>query len=846
MRLQTCLRAAAPVLALLLLAFTELTAQDLRPADRIATVHETTGFEEEFQPLTRYAGRSGLPELDQYGADYELLTLDAAAMTDLIDRAPESLVMQVPTSDERSTLQFELVRTDIFSPNFQVTDSRTGSYVKTRLGVHYRGVVRGQEGSVVAVSVFGDELMGLAATEAGNIVIGKIKGDAEERHVVYNDHDLPSPDMGTCLTSDDGPAYTREDLVDQLQGGRDANDCVNVYLEIDNSVFKERGSIGATTSYITALFNEVATLYANDGMNLKMGELFIWTTSDPYGTNVGTNLSRFRTNRPNHSGDIAALITRQGSGGVAYVDVLCSSQYGYSVSAIGNTNNPVVQVPTYSWSVNVLAHELGHNFGSSHTHACKWNGNATAIDGCYNPEGACGRPGLPSNGGTIMSYCHLTNVQVNFTNGFGPQPGALMRNRVAAATCLSACPAPGGGGGNGGGGGTPPNDPGSDDPGGDDEEPTTATLEIVLRTDSYPQETSWVLLTEAGEQLAKSDPLSGRNTTYRIAGELPGGCYTFIIRDTYGDGICCAWGNGSYSITVDGEEIASGGNFQDDERKDFCIELSDPGTDEPDEPEEEVCAALDFSLLSPGSYGGTQDRGSVEVTDENSGIYLSGNAWKAVALPYTVTPNTILEVEFASTRAPEIGGIGFDNDNGINSTRTFNLFGTQAWGKRDLEDYTGNGDFQTYQIPVGDYYTGNFNRLFFVADHDGGSRNGNAYFRNIRLYEGEACSTPTAGGLAGDQDIAPDIANQLAAPARIYPNPTGGALTLNATFGQSTSLQLDIHDLVGRVVRRTSTEALAGENRLPIDAAGLPNGTYLLRVTARDGYRETLKFTVQR
>ena len=46
--------------------------------------------------------------------------------------------------------------------------------------------------------------------------------------------------------------------------------------------------------------------------------------------------------------------------------------------------------------------------GSSHTHACVWNGDNTAIDGCAATEGSCARGGIPpSNGGTIMSYCDL-------------------------------------------------------------------------------------------------------------------------------------------------------------------------------------------------------------------------------------------------------------------------------------------------------------------------------------------------------------------------------------------------------------------------------------------------------
>src|SRR5690606_21482823 len=85
-------------------------------------------------------------------------------------------------------------------------------------------------------------------------------------------------------------------------------------------------------------------------------------------------------------------------------------------------------------------HEMGHNLGSPHTHACAWNGNNTAIDGCgptagYS-EGSCPMAPLPTNGGTIMSYCHLVSgVGINFNNGFGPQPGDLIRDKYNTATC---------------------------------------------------------------------------------------------------------------------------------------------------------------------------------------------------------------------------------------------------------------------------------------------------------------------------------------------------------------------------------------------------------------------------
>ena len=55
--------------------------------------------------------------------------------------------------------------------------------------------------------------------------------------------------------------------------------------------------------------------------------------------------------------------------------------------------------------------------------------------------------------------------------------------------------------------------------------------------------------------------------------------YSFIIYDVYGDGICCAYGNGSYSVTdAGGTTIASGGSFLSEEGTHFETNGSTPAS----------------------------------------------------------------------------------------------------------------------------------------------------------------------------------------------------------------------------------------------------------------------------
>lgn len=93
---------------------------------------------------------------------------------------------------------------------------------------------------------------------------------------------------------------------------------------------------------------------------------------------------------------------------------------------------------------------------------------------------------------------------------------------------------------------------------------------VSVLTDNYPTETSWQI-TDASGVVAEGGAYSASGTSYETLVCLEDGCYTFTITDSYGDGICCAWGQGSYSVVVDGEQVQLGGEFDSNETTLFCI-----------------------------------------------------------------------------------------------------------------------------------------------------------------------------------------------------------------------------------------------------------------------------------
>ncbi len=100
-----------------------------------------------------------------------------------------------------------------------------------------------------------------------------------------------------------------------------------------------------------------------------------------------------------------------------------------------------------------------------------------------------------------------------------------------------------------------------------------ATLTITF--DNYPEETSWEITDGSGTVVYsggtyRSEP-DGSTKVINLC--IEPACYTFTMKDAYGDGICCSYGNGSYTFTKDsdGTVLASGGSFQSSESTDFCL-----------------------------------------------------------------------------------------------------------------------------------------------------------------------------------------------------------------------------------------------------------------------------------
>lgn len=382
-------------------------------------------FQSSSQPLSA--------DLKAIATDIESVNVNASALSDIQEDQPDFLKFIIAHADETYTVKLQ--RVNLFADDFQLRNQNdeTLSYNK---GLYYRGKLEGYQQSVAVFNFFSESVNGIISERnKGNIIIGQLKDS--DTYVVYDDQSMTvNPDF-TCGVNDVEQMHEIPSQNQMSTNSSQTSKCVRVFYELTNDIYQNNNSsVSDTMNWMSSVHNIVASLYSDHNIPTVLSDVLIWQQLDPYTGENGEKLSFFRDNRNAINGDLAHLLDAPATGGVAYLNSLCQpSRYAFSGVSMNYQ-----QLPTYSWVINVISHEMGHSLGSPHTHACFWNDDNTAIDSCGPDNGyskGCDDGPTPTNGGTIMSYCHLdNNVGVNLGLGFHPQVGSYLDNNVTTKSCL--------------------------------------------------------------------------------------------------------------------------------------------------------------------------------------------------------------------------------------------------------------------------------------------------------------------------------------------------------------------------------------------------------------------------
>lgn len=432
-------------MALFFFTMTSLQAQEREPLRPQASRTVATQKTKVISPF-ELIGKKGTH--DHIVEDATYLHLNADNLKSALKKQPREMIFEIPLANGEAA-QLLLEKQEILTEDFQVTD-QDGNALPFEKGQFYTGRVldreHSEETAIASLSIVGGEIMGMMSIDHENYVLGALSdatGRKTAEYVLYSDADLDIPNTFECGTK------PKHHLENPSTSGNNhslaSSKIVEVQFEADNQMYQDFGSSSnAVTNYVTGLFNMVATIYQNENIVTQISHIVVWTVADPYplssGNSSGDVLNAYKDRKQlvGINGDLAHLLSTKplGHGGIAWIDVLCYPTIGYR-TAYSNISTSYNNFPLYSWTIDVVTHEMGHNLGSGHTHDCIWGaaGNQ-ALDNCASPSGGCAAGPAPTNGGTIMSYCHLTAAGKNFNLGFGSQPGSRIRSKVNAASCL--------------------------------------------------------------------------------------------------------------------------------------------------------------------------------------------------------------------------------------------------------------------------------------------------------------------------------------------------------------------------------------------------------------------------
>jgi hypothetical protein len=367
--------------------------------------------------------------------------------------------------------EVELTRIEIYAPGARIVKIEKGRAVelpRSRL-VFFQGrsVDDPEARLVVAVDPDSRTLEGTAYTRQGRL---DLKPAAAGGYLVSTAEGLgksaqepawsceQEQNLAVRESANLFPPVAAEKALPALELGKAVSlQTATIAVDTDNELMslKFANNSTAATNYIANLFANMNVMYERDlAVRLLQGYTVLRpsTTADPWGqTSTGNQLTEFSNYWSagcngactNVSRAAAMLLSGKSSSnfsaaGIAWVDSLCSSLYGYSVSQVFKFAQD-----TSANDGPLVGHELGHNFGSPHTHCY-----SPPIDTCYNGEAcytgatSCPAPqtinGLTNVTGTVMSYCHLTGCGT--TAVFHPRSVTLLAPKITAKAGICIFP----------------------------------------------------------------------------------------------------------------------------------------------------------------------------------------------------------------------------------------------------------------------------------------------------------------------------------------------------------------------------------------------------------------------
>ena len=512
-----------------------------------------------------------------------------------------------------------------------------------------------------------------------------------------------------------------------------------------------------------------------------------------------TNFNGTSSACPNAAGVMALVLSANGSltetQARAAIESTTDKVGGYSYSNVGGQ-------PNGTWS-----NDLGHgriNAEAAVSSVSSSTANDAGVTSITSPTGSiCATSDSPVV--VLRNYGSntLTSVTINYSLDGGSNnthnwTGSLAQNATTNVTLPSVSF----------GGGNHTFDASTSSPNGQTDENTVndgasssfssgsngVTLSITF--DNYPEETSWMIVNGGGSTVASGGTYGNEpdGSTITIAACLADGCYDFIINDVYGDGICCAYGNGSYSLTEDasGTILASGGSFASSETTNFCVPIN-PSSNV------EVSISSNSNVNCNGgnngsaTAAGTGGTGSITYAWSNNATGATASGLAAGTYTVTATDGTTsssVSVTITEPLAVVVSISGTNASGGNNGSATATAGGgtpgfSYNWSNGGSTATVNNLGAGTYTVTASDSRGCTATDNVVITDDGGNPVNVSISSSSNASCNGGSDGSATAAGTGGVTTITYAWSN--GASGATASGLTAGTYTVTATDGTTSS-----------------------------------------------------------
>lgn len=379
---------------------------------------------------------------------------------------------------------------------------------------------------------------------------------------------------------------------------------------------------------------------------------------------------------------------------------------------------------------------------------------------------------------------------------------------------------------------------------------------LVINTDNYGSETTWELKNAQNTTLYTGGPYAN-NTHYELPLCVPGdACYTFTIYDTpqssAGDGICCEYGDGSYSIGLsDGVSVATGGEFGASETTNFCIPAPSATCD----------TIVNTNFLNASGYGiyplnaggyvtGTNDFGDLakaQVFPVSTPVDIDGVImWFAAKENNANNTNSRITVNLHQLDGPGTASSGAVN----NAPGTVLASATVNLSKIDTSGFYTRAMFSSpvtvsndYAIGVNFSTLGNNDEVGLYSSADGDANNTELAWEQWDTGAWHTLLEAWSQTIDGDIDLGifpiectttiTDVYEPKTEDIAIYPNPTNSSFTVDFNLDSQSDVNISVYNTIGTMVYNTVENGLLNDKVL-IDLSNEASGLYFVNMNLGD------------